>query len=210
LILTDREISISLERRLITIEPRPEEIAFTSSAVDLTLDPLIWIVRDPAPVPENVVDPRVTGFNAEHVMRDLSAEETISARTGFLLPPRKLALAWTREYIELKTETRLAARVEGKSSLARLGLVVHMTAPTIHAGFEGRIRLEMMNHGAVPIRLWSGMRICQLIFETTLGTAERGYKGQFTGQTTLPNPNKQNRKVVKPRALRPGGVPTRV
>jgi dCTP deaminase len=182
-ILTDREISISLDRRLITIEPEPEEIAFTSSAVDLTLDPLIWIVRTPTPALDNVVDPRVAGFNAEQVMRGLSTEETISARTGFLFAPRKLALAWTREYIELRTETRLAARVEGKSSLARLGLVVHMTAPTIHAGFEGRIRLEMMNHGAVPIRLWPGMRICQLIFETTLGTAERGYKGQFAGQT---------------------------
>jgi dCTP deaminase len=183
LILTDREISISLDRRLITIEPRPAEIAFTSSAVDLTLDPLIWIVRDPAPALENVIDPRAAGFNAEQIMRELSAEETISARTGFLFRPRELALAWTREYLEMRTETRLAARVEGKSSLARLGLVVHMTAPTIHAGFEGRIRLEMMNHGAAPIRLWPGMRICQLIFETTLGTAERGYKGQFAGQT---------------------------
>jgi dCTP deaminase len=185
LILTDREISISLDRQLITIEPQPEELAFTSSAVDLTLDPLIWIVRDPAPAAENIVDPRDPRFNAEQVMRELSTEERISARTGFLLSPRKLALAWTREYIELKTETRLAARVEGKSSLARLGLVVHMTAPTIHAGFEGRIRLEMMNHGAVPIRLWPGMRICQLVFETTLGTAERGYKGQFARQTAL-------------------------
>lgn len=183
MILTDREISISLDRRLITIEPRPAEIAFTSSAVDLTLDPLIWIVRDPAPALENVIDPRAAGFNAEQIMRELSAEETISARTGFLFRPRELALAWTREYLEMRTETRLAARVEGKSSLARLGLVVHMTAPTIHAGFEGRIRLEMMNHGAAPIRLWPGMRICQLIFETTLGTAERGYKGQFAGQT---------------------------
>ena len=124
MILTDREISISLDRRLITIEPQPEEIAFTSSAVDLTLDPLIWIVRDPTSVLESIVDPRVTEFNAEQIMRELSTEETINARTGFLLPPRKLALAWTREYIELKTETRLAARVEGKSSLARLGLVV--------------------------------------------------------------------------------------
>ncbi|HML12313.1 MAG TPA: dCTP deaminase [Xanthobacteraceae bacterium] len=183
MILTDREISISLDRRLISIEPPPEEIAFTSSAVDLTLDPLIWIVRDPTPALEDVVDPRTAGFNTEQVMRELSIEETINARTGFLLSPRKLALAWTCEYIALRTETRLAARVEGKSSLARLGLVVHMTAPTIHAGFEGRIRLEMMNHGAVPIRLWPGMRICQLIFETTLGTAERGYRGQFAGQT---------------------------
>jgi dCTP deaminase len=86
LILTDREISISLDRRLITIEPQPEEIAFTSSAVDLTLDPLIWLVREPAPLLENIVDPRAAGFNAEQVMRELAAEETISARAGFLLP----------------------------------------------------------------------------------------------------------------------------
>ena len=160
MILTDREILISLDRELIRIDPRPVGEAFTSSAVDLTLDPVIWIVRDPMPALENIVDPRAAGFNAEQVMRELSDEETIDA-TGFPLIPRKLALAWTREYIEMPTETRLAARVEGKSSLSRLGLVVHMTAPTIHAGFEGRIRLEMMNHGAVPIRLRSGMRICR-------------------------------------------------
>jgi dCTP deaminase len=191
LILTDREILISLDRRLITIEPRPEEIAFTSSAVDLTLDPHIWLVRDPTPAIENVIDPRAPGFDAEQVMRELSTEQIISAGTGFPLVPKKLALAWTREYIEMKTETRLAARVEGKSSLARLGLVVHMTAPTIHAGFEGRIRLEIVNHGAVPIRLWPSMRICQLIFETTLGTAERGYKGQFAGQNVKPRSAKK-------------------
>jgi dCTP deaminase len=193
LILTDREILISLDRQLITIEPRPEEAAFISSAVDLTLDPVVWIVRDPTPALENVIDPRAEGFNAEQVMRELSTEETINSRNGFPLVPKKLALAWTQEYIEMRTETRLAARVEGKSSLARLGLVVHMTAPTIHAGFEGRIRLEMMNHGAVPIRLWPGMRICQLIFETTLGTAERGYKGQFSGQTVRRAPRKRAR-----------------
>jgi dCTP deaminase len=194
LILTDREILISLDRRLITIEPCPEEEAFTSSAVDLTLDPLIAIVQEPTPALENVVDPRAKGFNAEEVMRRLSDEETIDVKKGFPLIPKKLALAWTREYIEMKTETRLAARVEGKSSLARLGLVVHMTAPTIHAGFEGRIRLEMMNHGAVPIRLWPGMRICQLIFETTLGTAERGYRGQFIGQRAQRGSKRQKQR----------------
>jgi dCTP deaminase len=194
LILTDREIQISLDRGLIKIEPRPDEVAFTSSAVDLTLDPVLWIVRDPTPALENIIDPRAAGFNAEQVMRELSSEETINPTTGYPLIPKKLALAWTGETVELPTETRLAARVEGKSSLARLGLVVHMTAPTIHAGFEGRIRLEMMNHGAVPIRLWRGMRICQLIFETTLGTAERGYKGQFSGQTVVPKRAPRRRK----------------
>jgi dCTP deaminase len=77
-----------------------------------------------------------------------------------------------------------AARVEGKSSLARLGLGVHITAPTIHAGFDGQIRLELVNHGHFPITIKSGMRVCQLIFEQTLGTPERGYKGQFSGQTS--------------------------
>jgi dCTP deaminase len=182
-ILTDREILIALDRGLITIRPRPEENCFTSTAIDLTLDAHIALVRAPTPAIETIIDPRATGFNAEAAMASLTDKETIKTNTGYPLPPRVLALAWTCEYIELKTETRLAARVEGKSSLARLGLAVHLTAPTIHAGFEGRIRLEMTNHGAVPIRLWPGMRICQLIFETTLGTADRGYKGQFAGQT---------------------------
>jgi dCTP deaminase len=96
-----------------------------------------------------------------------------------------LVLGWTREYVDLKTDARLAGRVEGKSSLARLGLGVHITAPTIHSGFKGRIRLEIINHGDVPIRLRSGMRICQLILETTLGTPERGYRGQFLGQSAI-------------------------
>jgi dCTP deaminase len=196
LILTDREILISLDRGLITIKPRPEEEAFTSSAVDLTLDSLIAIVREPTPALERVIDPRAKGFNAEQVMRELSDEYNMDSKNGFLFEPKKLALAWTREYIEMRTETRLAARVEGKSSLSRLGIVVHMTAPTIHAGFEGRVRLEMMNHGAVPIRLWPGMRICQLIFETTLGTAERGYGGQFIRQTAKRRSGKPKKKTA--------------
>ena len=77
---------------------------------------------------------------------------------------------------------RLAARVEGKSSLARLGLAVHVTAPTIHAGFDGHTQLEIINHGGVPIRLRTGMRIYQLIFEQTLGTPVKGYSGRFSGQ----------------------------
>jgi dCTP deaminase len=159
LILTDREIQISLDRELITIKPRPDQEAFTSTALDLTLDPLIALMRDPTFAVETTINPRAKDFNAEDVMRNLSDQTTIDPKGGYPLVPRKLALGWTREYIELKIEARLAARVEGKSSLACLGLVVHMTAPTIHAGFKGRIRLEMMNHGAVPIRLWPGMRI---------------------------------------------------
>jgi dCTP deaminase len=183
-ILTDREIQISLDRGIFSISPVPESVAYTSTAVDLTLDPILHLVRDPTSALETTINPQAPGFNAEEVMGRLSDQITIDQQSGYPFVPRKLALGWTKERIEMDVEARIAARVEGKSSLARLGLVIHMTAPTIHAGFKGRIRLEMMNHGAVPIRLWPGMRICQLIFETTLGTAEKGYKGQFAGQGT--------------------------
>ncbi|HZU88717.1 MAG TPA: hypothetical protein VE993_05615 [Stellaceae bacterium] len=78
------------------------------------------------------------------------------------------------------------ARVEGKSSLARLGLGVHLTAPTIHAGFKGQIQLEIVNFGPHEIILNVGMPICQLIFELTFGTPAKGYIGHFAAQVSDP------------------------
>jgi dCTP deaminase len=182
MILTDREIRIAIARGLIEIDPPPNEaVAFTSTAVDLTLDPIIRTFKEHAPGVVTVIDPTASGFNSETTIRELTDEKKIPS-TGYQLGPKKLVLAWTREYIRLAIETRTAARVEGRSSLARLGLGVHVTAPTIHAGFAGPIQLEMINHGIVPILLRPGMRICQLIFETTLGTPEKGYLGQFLNQ----------------------------
>ena len=120
------------------------------------------------------------------MLRALTEFHEVDAE-GYLLNRDQLILAWMTEYISLRPASRVAARIEGKSSLARLGLAVHMTAPTIHAGFDGHIRLEIVNHGPLPIRLRPGMRLCQLIFEQTLGTPERGYQGQFTGQRIKPN-----------------------
>ncbi len=68
MILTDREILISLDRGLIAITPRREESAFTSTAVDLTLDPHIALVQEPTPSIERTIDPRRKGFNAEAVV----------------------------------------------------------------------------------------------------------------------------------------------
>ena len=91
-------------------------------------------------------------------------------------------LGWTHETVELPNASRIAARVEGKSSLARLAIGIYITAPTIHAGFKGPIQLEIWNHGPLRVKLMSGMRVCQLIFEQTLGTPEKGYSGQFFAQ----------------------------
>jgi dCTP deaminase len=165
-ILTDREIKLGLEKDLIRIDPRPPELAFSSTAVDLTLDPNLTEFKAPSAGLEYVIDPGSSDFNPEAALNQVSEK--------YLLKPSQLVLAWTREYVSLASHNRIAARIEGKSSLARLGLGVHVTAPTIHAGFAGQIRLEMMNHGRVPIRLRVGMRICQLIFEQTLGTPDKG------------------------------------
>jgi dCTP deaminase len=187
LILPDREIAIALERGLISIDPRPKEICFSSTSVDLTLDSTLAQFKSKSKGIDVSLDPGDAEFKTEDALVSLTESITIPPE-GFLLPPNKLILGWTKEFIVLKIETRLAARVEGKSSLARFGLGVHVTAPTIHAGFSGCIRLEIINHGALPIRLREDMRICQLIFETTLGTPVRGYGGQFQGQTAPPAP----------------------
>lgn len=72
--------------------------------------------------------------------------------------------------------------MEGKSTLARLGFVVHMTAPTIHCGFRGSIVLEIYNFGMYPIRLTPGMRVCQLIFERLGEVPLQGQESQYQGQ----------------------------
>ena len=101
---------------------------------------------------------------------------------GWDLARGALVLGWTRERVELNLKAKVAARVEGKSGLARIGLEIHVTAPTIHAGFVGTIQLELINHGPMPIKWRRGMAICQLIIEMTKGTPSKARKGQFFGQ----------------------------
>ena len=91
----------------------------------------------------------------------------------------------TRESVHLKPGSKLAARVEGRSSLARLGLVVHLTAPTIHANFNAPITLEMINHGPFYLRLVPGKtRVCQLIFERLETEPAEDIKTEFQHQTS--------------------------
>lgn len=182
MIFTDREIRLALASKSLIIRPEPNGEAFASTSVDLTLDPILSEFKERAT--DRYFDPGKPGYALDAILGEETMRVEISESNRYELVPGKLILAWTAEYIDLRPSPRLAARVEGKSSLGRLGLGVHITAPTIHAGFNGRIRLEMINHGRVPIRLRPGMRICQLIFEQTLGTPEKGYSGRFAGQDT--------------------------
>jgi dCTP deaminase len=183
-ILTDREIKIHVERGLIKIDPRPDiAVAYNSTSVDLTLDPIISEFKEQRKGIETTIDPANATFREEEVLKDITERITIPDH-GYVLRPRTFILGWTAEYIDLRDATRIAARVEGRSSLSRLGIAVHMTAPTIHAGYDGQIRLEIINHGFFPVRLRPRMRICQLIFEQTFGTPEKDSSNQFSGQTS--------------------------
>jgi dCTP deaminase len=181
-ILTDREIKISLERKLIVIDPPPADGAFSSTSVDLTLDAALRRFREGAGGVRREIDPSDPTYSFQEAVAELTDAVQIDARDGFKLHPRALVLGWTAERINLKSESRVAAWIEGKSSLARLGLAVHVTAPTIHAGFRGSIQLEIVNHGPWPIVLRPGMRVCQLVIKQTLGVPDRGYGGQFADQ----------------------------
>jgi dCTP deaminase len=190
-ILSDREGKAALERTSIRItpDPRSEADLWSSTALDLRLGEQLAVWDLSAPDAPKSFSP------ADHILADLLARflRTIPIPPeGYPIEPGKFYLGWTLERIQLPHRSRLAARVEGKSSLARLGLGVHVTAPTIHAGFGcsdldpdypgNPIQLEIWNTGPVPVVLKAGMRICQLIFEHVDGTPEQGYTGQFSIQ----------------------------
>ena len=176
MILTDREIRIALANGVVTIDPLPDlTVAISSTAIDLTLADSFKIWPDTSGMLICPGDPdysysKLTGMQQE-------------TRGPYELAPAKFVLAWTREKVSIPHNSRLAARVEGKSSLARLGIGIHVTAPVIHSGFTGQIQLEMFNFGPHKVRLDPGMSVCQLVFEQTVGTPERGYGGIFAGQT---------------------------
>ena len=171
MILSDRESKLTLRREHIRITPRPPDKAFSSMSIDLTLHEEIsfWDARpeEGAPI---IVHPARPEFDVVRLMREQVAASILTAE-GFLLKPGAFVLGWTEEQICLPFTSRLAARVEGQSSLARLGVGVHVTAPTIHAGFGylddpqhvgTRIRLEIWNCGPLHVCLEKGMKICTL------------------------------------------------
>ncbi len=183
MILTDREIQIFLDNRQISIKPRPDPVLYSSTSVDLTLAKQlqIWTFDQIDKSKGEIITPGLN-FKYSEFRDKYTRKINIPAGKGYVLAPEAFVLAWTHETIDLPNHSRVAARVEGKSSLARLGLAVHVTAPTIHAGFAGPIQLELCNHGPVSIRLTPGMPICQLIFEMTFGTPAKGYSGVFLKQ----------------------------
>ena len=163
-VLSDLEIWELLDSGDLIIDPRPGDGASSPSAIDLTLASDFTVPKARgSPAARIVIDSRVSAEVME-ALPHFSDEVLVEEGKPFLLEPGMFVLAWTREYIQLPDF--LSARVEGRSTLARLGLSVHQSAPTVHATFRGRLQLEMTNAGPFTLELFPGQPVCQLILET--------------------------------------------
>ncbi|MFB3918396.1 MAG: dCTP deaminase [Terriglobales bacterium] len=190
MILSNEGIKLALQTGDIGITPVPRPEQYTTSAVDLVLgdDFRIWD-EERLSVPGARIDLNLAEQQFNRTARAYLREMPKERDGSVVFPPYSRhpwhILGQTRERVSLNAAARLAARVEGRSSFARLGLVVHLTAPTIHAGFEGNITLEMINFGPFHLRLVPGdTRICQLILERLETDPTQEIATDFQGQMT--------------------------
>lgn len=174
---------------VITPEPLPRRPAtdgarcpYDTTTVNLRLADRLHVA--PARPPAMTFDLRRGGIAT--LLSKVYEACVIDPTGGYSLQPGTFVLGQTIERVQLPIRDGrppLAARVEGRSSFARCGLIVHFTAPTIHAGFDGAITLEMMNFGPCPITLYPSMEIVQLAVEQVMG-APFFMRSQFQGQST--------------------------
>jgi dCTP deaminase len=184
-VLCDSELLATLDAGQLEVDPKPPVDHFTPCSIDLTLGVELkrW-----KPAGGITIDPADPKFNFAQIASSLLEPMPLDSTGAVVINPQEFLLGITHERVHLPSSSRLCARVEGRSTLARLGLGVHVTAPTIHAGWNGKIALEIAHHGNVPIRLVPGLRICQLIVEQLFGTPRARLRTAFQNQTTVKGP----------------------
>jgi dCTP deaminase len=184
--LKDQDLFIGLNPN----DPYPiEKLKFDTTSIDLHLGDEFKVWKDTLPGEESIFDPSVEDFKLDE-MTKIYVEDGFKQEDGsFILRSGRFVLATTKEYVKLPAN--VAARIEGRSKLGRLGVGIHVTAPTIHALFEGTITLEIYNHSPRAVKLlpWksldeSGLRIGQIIFESVDGDIEANMATTYSGQTT--------------------------
>ena len=183
-ILSDKTIKEYLEEGKIVIDSLKDEQQIQPSSVAMRLGDefkVFKVIRKP------YIDPKDEDDIAEYM-----ESSTVPEGEAFIIHPNEFALATTQEYVKVPDD--LVARVEGRSSMGRLGVTMHVTAGYVDPGFEGRITLEISNIGAMPVALYPGQRVCQLVFETMTTPAELPYGH--------PKRNSKYMKQLKPESSR--------
>ena len=177
MILSDRDIRKALRSGKITISPKPRLAAVLGScSIDLRLGNKFRIF-DHSKFP--FIDP-----NNPRLATDMMKEITVADAQPFILQPGDFVLATTMESFSLPDD--LLARLEGRSSLGRLGIVVHSTASIFEPGWNGVVVMELGNLGRMPVALYPGMRVCALTFEQLSSSVDVPYNkkksAKYAGQ----------------------------
>ncbi|WP_349899207.1 dCTP deaminase [Parafrigoribacterium soli] len=162
MLLSDRDIKAELDSGRIGLDPY-EPSMIQPSSIDVRLDRFFRLF-DNHKYP--FIDP------AEDQPELTRLVET-DPEQSFILHPGEFVLGSTYEAVTLPDD--VAARLEGKSSLGRLGLLTHSTAGFVDPGFSGHVTLELSNVATLPIKLWPGMKIGQLCFFRLTSAAEKPY-----------------------------------
>lgn len=168
MLFSDRDIKAGLESGRIALDPCDLSMIQPSS-IDVRLDRFFRLFDNHR---YSVIDPAAD-------QSDLTHEVEVCGDDAFVLHPGEFVLGATYERVTLGDD--VAARLEGKSSLGRLGLLTHSTAGFIDPGFDGHVTLELSNTATMPILLYPGMKIGQLCFFQLTSPAERPYGAGATG-----------------------------
>ncbi|QYJ80240.1 dCTP deaminase [Shewanella acanthi] len=169
--LTDFEIEQALDEGTIVMEPRPSNEAISGVSIDVRLGGQFRVFKDHTAPYIDLSGPSVEVQAAlDRVMSEIIE---IPEGEAFFLHPGELALAVTFESVTLPAD--IVGWLDGRSSLARLGLMVHVTAHRIDPGWQGKIVLEFYNSGKLPLALRPGMTIGALNFERLSGPVSRPY-----------------------------------
>ena len=168
MLLSDRDIRAEIAANRVGVEPF-EEAMIQPSSVDVRLDKFFRVFENHK---YSVIDPSTE-------QAELTREVIAEGDEPFILHPGEFVLASTYEVITLPDD--IAGRLEGKSSLGRLGLLTHSTAGFIDPGFSGHITLELSNVANLPVKLFPGMKIGQLCLVKLSSPAEHPYGSEKYG-----------------------------
>ncbi|GAA1030264.1 dCTP deaminase [Virgisporangium ochraceum] len=168
MLLSDRDLIDELKAGTLLLEPFDPALVQPSS-IDVRLDRFFRVFNNHL----------YTHIDPAEQQDDLTAMVEVADGQPFVLHPGEFVLASTLEVITLGDQ--LAGRLEGKSSLGRLGLLTHSTAGFIDPGFSGHVTLELSNVANLPIRLWPGMKIGQLCIFRLSSPAEHPYGTEVYG-----------------------------
>ncbi len=168
MLLCDRDLRAEVDSGRVRLDPYDAALVQPSS-IDLRLDRYFRVFQNH----------RYTHIDPAEQQDELTELVEPEGDEPFVLHPGEFVLGSTLEVITLPDD--LAGRLEGKSSLGRLGLLTHSTAGFIDPGFSGHVTLELSNVATLPIRLWPGMKIGQLCLFRLTGPAEHSYGATVYG-----------------------------